>query len=349
MPSTTKGTQPKKAKQSELERLIAKQKLQQKKTEKLLAEANAKLLAKCNSDMLDEEEDAAPVKKKAKSTRSSSEATASDAFGEDDADALDGLLGSSRVTAADATDKDSDDGSNPDPGAVHDDGRQMEDSEDDEDDELPPSSDMLVEGPIKKSAHRRAKSKGGSSRVTQSTFSPGSVRLANVGRHAVRVEVATKEGFPLDHSAFAWAAMSDVVAASDSPELADRLSMAMDSDERRSQLTAYAWGGAPQVRGEVKTLAKGAVGLFGIPGNFTPDEIAGHIKWLTGKTGIFKFGGIDLEARTYNVQQPYGSPFYKDVMTQQWFDNAKSEGVRAASFQNFINSPVPILTLMTLR
>ena len=34
-------------------------------------------------------------------------------------------------------------------------------------------------------------------------------------------------------------------------------------------------------------------------------------------------------------------------MTKQWFDSAKSEGVRAASFQNYINSPVPILALLT--
>jgi len=78
-----------------------------------------------------------------------------------------------------------------------------------------------------------------------------------------------------------------------------------------------------------------------------PEEIVTHITWLTGKTGIFKFGGIDLETHTYDVQQPYGAPFYKDVMTKQWFDSAKSEGVRVVSFQNFINSPVPILTLMT--
>ncbi|KAF7371465.1 hypothetical protein MVEN_00000900 [Mycena venus] len=250
--------------------------------------------------MLDEEEEAVLAKKKAKSSGSSSSAVASDAFGEEDAEALDSLLGSSRVSAADATDKDSYAGSNPESGAVLDDGKQMEESEDDEDDELPSSSDVLVEGPIKKSAHRTAKSKGGSSRVTQSTFSPGS----------------------------------------------------------------------------------GAVGLFGIPGNFTPEEIVDHIKWLTGnveirrisqpeclltpvptvgrapmlaqppgiptgKTGIFKFGGIDLEARTYNVQQPYGAPFYKDIMNQQWFDSTKFEGMRVASFQNFMNSPVPILTLMT--
>ncbi|KAJ7797175.1 hypothetical protein B0H14DRAFT_2912450 [Mycena olivaceomarginata] len=324
-------------KQSELEKLIA----QQKKTEKLLAEANTKLLAKRNADMLDEEEEAAPAKKKAKSSKSNSSAPASDSFGEDDAAALDGLLGSNRVGAADETDKDSEDGSASDSGGVSlNNGEDMDDDEEDEeDDELPSiDCDMVIEDPIKKGAQRRAK-KTGSSRVTQSTFTPTSVRLANVGRQAVRVEIATKEGFPLNHAGFALEAMSNVVAALDSPELVERLAMA--TDERRSQLIAY-------VRGEVKTLCNGiAVGLFGIPGDLTPEQIETHIKWLTGKTSIFKFGGIDLETHTYDVQQPYGAPFYKDGMTKQWFDSAKSEGVRAASFQRFIDSPVPVLTLIT--
>ncbi|KAJ7307754.1 hypothetical protein DFH08DRAFT_1088565 [Mycena albidolilacea] len=346
MPPRTSKEKPsvaKKAKQSELEKLIA----QQKKTEKLLAEANTKFLAKRNADMLDEEEEAAPAKKKAKSSKSNSSAPASDSFGEDDAAALDGLLGSNRVGAADETDKDSDDGSASDSGGVSlNNGEDMDDDEEDEeDDELPSiDSDMVIEDPIKKGAQRHTK-KTGSSRVTQSTFTPTSVRLANVGRQAVRVEIATKEGFPLNHAGFALEAMSNVVAALDSPELVERLAMA--TDERRSQLIAYAWGGAPQVRGEVKTLCNGAVGLFGIPGDLTPEQIETHIKWLTGKTSIFKFGGIDLETQTYDVQQPYGAPFYKDVMTKQWFDSAKSEGVRAASFQRFIDSPVPVLTLIT--
>ncbi|KAJ7868924.1 hypothetical protein B0H14DRAFT_3132490 [Mycena olivaceomarginata] len=344
-PRTGKGkpSVAKKAKQSELEKLIA----QQKKTEKLLAEANTKLLAKRNADMLDEEEEAAPAKKKAKSSKSNSSAPASDSFGEDDAAALDGLLGSNRVGAADETDKDSEDESASDSGRVSlNNGEDMDnDEEDEEDDELPSiDSDMVIEDPIKKGAQRRAK-KTSSSRVTQSTFTPTSVRLANVGRQAVRVEIATKEGFPLNHAGFALEAMSNVVAALDSPELVERLAMA--TDERRSQLIAYAWGGAPQVRGEVKTLCNGAVGLFGIPGDLTPEQIETHIRWLTGKTSIFKFGGIDLETHNYDVQQPYGAPFYKDVMTKQWFDSAKSEGVRAASFQRFIDSPVPVLTLIT--
>jgi hypothetical protein len=59
-----------------------------------------------------------------------------------------------------------------------------------------------------------------------------------------------------------------------------------------------AWGGAPQIRGEIKTLCKGAVALYGIPGDYTPTEITAHVKWLTGKQGIFKYGAINLKVRS---------------------------------------------------
>jgi hypothetical protein len=62
-------------------------------------------------------------------------------------------------------------------------------------------------------------------------------------------------------------------------------------------VSSKAWSGAPQLRGEVKTLCKSAVKLFGIPGEYSPAEIAKHIKFLTGKKGIFKFGGINLQVR----------------------------------------------------
>ncbi|KAJ7787437.1 hypothetical protein B0H14DRAFT_3505440 [Mycena olivaceomarginata] len=101
--------------------------------------------------------------------------------------------------------------------------------------------------------------------------------------------------------------------------------MTKESNERRAQLVSYAWSGAPQLRG----------------------EIAKHIKFLTGKKGIFKFSGINLQDQTYDRQRPFGAAFYHDVMTKQWFDTAKSEGVRAASFRNFIDSPIPVLTLVT--
>ncbi|KAJ7474645.1 hypothetical protein B0H11DRAFT_2282201 [Mycena galericulata] len=273
------------------------------------------VLAKRNSDMLDaeEEEEAAPVKKKPRASKSSS-APPSDSFGEEDAASLDGLLGPDRVSV----DKDSvsDSGPSPRPSSVDDEEDHMED------DELPSS------GP-------------------NSDDHPTSVRLASLGRHAVRVGIATSEGFPLDHEEFAWTSVSDAVTSSNAPELVERLDMAKQSVERRSHLVKYAWGGAPQLRGEVKTLCKGAVALYGIPGNYTPAQIIHHIEWLTGKKGIFKFGGIDLKNHTYDVQQPYGAPFYKDVMTKQWFDSAKSEEVQAGSSENFIDSPIPTVTLVT--
>ncbi|KAJ7470479.1 hypothetical protein FB451DRAFT_1559747 [Mycena latifolia] len=171
--------------------------------------------------------------------------------------------------------------------------------------------------------------------------------LVNVGRSAVRVEIATEQGFPMDHAEFAWKAVSGAVAKSEATELHQHLAMAEESPESHAQLVNYAWGGASQVRGEVKTLCKAAVALYGIPGDYSPTEITKHVKWLTGKCRIFKYGGVNLESQAYDVQQPYGAPFYKVVMSKQWFDSLKSEGMQALSFEQFIDSPVPILMLLT--
>ncbi|KAJ6473476.1 hypothetical protein DFH09DRAFT_1218922 [Mycena vulgaris] len=330
--STKKATaKPKKtAMESQLEKLIAKQKA----TEKALAEANAKLVAKRNQELLDEdEEEITPPRKKTKASR----APDSDPFGEDDAAGLVGLLGSDRAIPTTDDDRSSEAGSDNAP--LDDEDEDMSGPDGDSDDiTAMHDSEMLTDEVSIKSkvtGHRRTGSKATSSRVTQSMFSPPSVRLANAGRYAVRVEIATKSGFPSDHAVFAWKA------------LAERLAMAEKSEERRTQLTNYAWGGAVQLRGEVKALCKSAVALYGIPGDYTPTEIVKHVKWLTDKRGIFKYGGIDLKAQTYDVQQPYGAPFYKDVTTKQWFDTGKSEGVRLISFQSFVDSPVPMLTLVT--
>ncbi|KAJ6522541.1 hypothetical protein DFH09DRAFT_1372661 [Mycena vulgaris] len=336
----TKGTK-KTASESELEKLIATQKAKQKALEKQLAEAKAQLLVKRNKELLDDEDDEeAPPKKK---TKSSSPPT-SDSFEQDDSAGLSGLLGSSRVTT--------DDEKSSDAGSVTAD---LSDEEDPEvsGDELPTSmqdDEMVTDEPVvkrRRTAGSHNAFKGTTARVTQSSFSPASVRLANVGRSAVRVSIATQNGFPSDHTKFAWEAMSDAVTVAHVPELVERLAAAENSDERRAQLTTYAWGGASQIRGEIKTLCKGAVALYGIPGEYTVPEIVAYVKWLTGKRGIFKYGGINFKTLTYDVQQPYGAPFYKDVMTKQWFDTHKSEGVRTATFRAYIDSPVPILTIVT--
>jgi hypothetical protein len=92
---------------------------------------------------------------------------------------------------------------------------------------------------VKRKKATGPRNKGTTPRITQSSFSPASVRLANFGRTAVRVSIATQDGFPSDHSDFAWDTMSNAVAASGVPELVERLAAATDSDERRAQLSIY--------------------------------------------------------------------------------------------------------------
>jgi hypothetical protein len=100
---------------------------------------------------------------------------------------------------------------------------------------------MVMDEPApkgKKSAHRRS---GSSStlRVTQSAFSPTSVRVANVGRAAVRVDIATKDGFPSEHADFAWNSLTAAVTKSANPDLMGRLARAETSEEHRLPLISY--------------------------------------------------------------------------------------------------------------
>ncbi|KAJ7020882.1 hypothetical protein C8F04DRAFT_1123683 [Mycena alexandri] len=195
-------------------------------------------------------------------------------------------------------------------------------------------------------------------RVTQSSFSPTCLRLANVGRAAVRIRIAIEQGFPGEHRV--WSLDTVTQAVSQDQTLSTRLTEADEDDEKK--LVTYvcarfcpsrpsspfkAWGGAAQVRGEVKGLCVAAVSLFGIPGTHTPSEIRDIIEWLTSKKAIFKYGDVDVKARTYNKQKPFGHSFYQDVITKQWFSSATSEGVRRASMGRFVDFNIPLFALVT--
>ncbi|KAJ7236361.1 hypothetical protein C8J57DRAFT_1247854 [Mycena rebaudengoi] len=334
--STVRKNAPPKGKKkpSELEILIAKH----KETEKLLAKAQADLLVKRNNELLDEEEEEEeerPKKKSKKNSTTSSESGAEDVFGKADASSVVGLLGAPRVEVDDPT---SDDEPAPPDGPSDD---EPDVADDDIEDEKSPVSgvdpDMVISSPA---ANTKKTPRA-------STFSPVTRRIANMGRHELRVGIATTAAFPADHGDFAWNSTKKAVAASESKPLADRLAETEISPERHADLVHYVWGGASQIRSEVKTHAKSAVALFGIPGDFSQTEIVDLIAWLTCKKGIFKYGGIDLKNRTYDIQQPYGAAFYKNIITKQWFETMKSEGVRVSSMNNFINIPAPLLALVT--
>ncbi|KAJ6524980.1 hypothetical protein B0H19DRAFT_1085095 [Mycena capillaripes] len=224
--------------------------------------------------MLDEqEEEAAPPKMRVS-------VPSSDSFDDDDTAALDGLLGprtvnvsedeSERGSDAESTNKDLED-----------------DDEDLEDDELPTF-------------------------VPQLRFQcPCSWLTSGPGKHAMRVDIATKEGFPTDHEGFGWGAISEFVAVLQAPELVERLAIAKEFGERRSQLNNYiqrhGMARHLQLRGEVESLCRVLL-VFGIPRDYIPAQIATHIEWLTGKTSIFKYGGINLEC-IYEADSPSDGEF----------------------------------------
>lgn len=167
-----------------------------------------------------------------------------------------------------------------------------------------------------KAAPKKAR-KSGSSHITQADFTPVSLKLANRGRYGVRVNIATNNAFPPDHKEWTWSILESVTRTFDNEagDFAHRLEQALQDEDKLNKLLSYvchlfgsatpkltcyppqAWGGAAQMRGELKTIAKFNVALFGIPGNYSPSEIKDHVAWLLGSEGPFKFGGIDLEVR----------------------------------------------------
>ncbi|KAJ7112282.1 hypothetical protein C8R44DRAFT_251291 [Mycena epipterygia] len=363
-PAAKKASGKKSKESSEVQRLKAQ-----------LAAAEAALLVKRTSDMLDdEEEQEVRAKKKTKTTRQVTDVPDSSdedipEFGKDDTAEMDGLLGAERrilntqdkskdatedeSATSDSTDKDKNsDGSGPD-----------DDHKDDESgDDLRPAhgEELVVQNTGTKSkartTSRRSKPRtstsstetSSSSKVKLSNFSPQSLRLANAGRYAVRVGIATKKAFPLEHRDWTWRTVESAVVAADDASLTERLNVTKDDADRRANLVSYAWGGAAQLRGEVKILCKAVVLLFGIPGAHSPEQIVKIIEWLINpKKGIFKYGGIDIATRTYDKQKPFGHPFYQDVITKQFFSSQSSEGVRQISMEDFINLNLPVLGLIT--
>ncbi|KAJ7664679.1 hypothetical protein B0H14DRAFT_3075622 [Mycena olivaceomarginata] len=209
---------------------------------------------------------------------------------------------------------------------------------------------MLVDKVTPKKRKRRKRTSNSSttqplssSRVTQASFTSTSLRVANAGRYAVRVAIATEHAFPSEREDWTWGTLEAAMPKESS--LAAKLALIKEDDDRTANLITYAYGGAAQLRGQVKTLCVAAVSLFNIPGKRSREEIKDLVGWLTCKKNIFKYGGVDIKKRTFDPQQPYGHEFYQDVISKQWSSSQSSEGVRVISAGKFVDL-VPLLTLM---
>ncbi|KAJ7653855.1 hypothetical protein B0H17DRAFT_1146917 [Mycena rosella] len=368
-----------------------KEQLQLETLKAELEATKAQLLVKRTQDMLDEEEeeeeeeeDALPVVVPAKRRRVASKTVQSDdemTFGAEDAA---GMKGSERIAMPDLTIA---------PGTSDDEASGIDRNSDKDSDQMGNLVPMMTPRPLRpvtriwssktwfprkrraeaRTTSRRTKTKSNeerstSSKVLQSSFSPPSLRLANSGRYTVRVGIATEDGFPSEHRDWTLKTVGDAVAAAGDDSLSERFALTLGDNDRSTALVSYAWGGASQIRGEIKRLCKDAVSLFGIPGTHAPAEIAKIVAWLTSKNGIFKFGGIDMKKRTFDAQQPsvsypplvmglgilvveteqpYGNSFYQDVITKQFFSSMSSDGVCTISLTHFINLNVPIFALVT--
>ncbi|KAJ7342777.1 hypothetical protein DFH08DRAFT_811118 [Mycena albidolilacea] len=145
---------------------------------------------------------------------------------------------------------------------------------------------MLVDKVTPKKRKRRKRTSNSSttqplsSRVTQASFTPTSLCVANTGRYAVRVAIATEHAFPSEREDWTWGTLEAAMPKESS--LAAKLALIKEDNDRTANLITYvylfslkrcqanthieAYGGAAQLRGQVKTLCVAAVSLFNIPG-----------------------------------------------------------------------------------
>ncbi|KAK6980875.1 hypothetical protein R3P38DRAFT_3465768 [Favolaschia claudopus] len=233
-----------------------------------LAAAEAALVTKRNTDLLDEEEEEsseAPARKKSKRrplAPPSDDEEEPELFGADDGDGLD--LGPSRVPppkdpnaddgpAASPHDKD-DNAGNSDAEQDEEDGEEEEEEEEEEDN----ADDMVVEdAPKKKGKSTRKKPRRSDSsttsagRITLGDFSPQSLRLANTGRYAVRVAVSTQAGFPEDERDWTWEIVTKAIESSGNEELIDRFALATEGSDRRDNLVSYVERTTSSQKGEI--------------------------------------------------------------------------------------------------
>ncbi|KAJ7334946.1 hypothetical protein DFH08DRAFT_965679 [Mycena albidolilacea] len=286
-----------------------------------LAAANKQLLLKRNQDMLDAEDlddgDKPPANKRPKVRKTVNDSNEDpDTFGEDDIAALNGVLGSGPIPNADEEEHSlaSDDkGTRKSPVNSEDD----QDVDDSESLGGPAGDDdMLVDKVTPKKRKRRKRTSNSSttqplssSRVTQASFTPTSLRVANAGRYAVHVAIATEHAFPSEREDWTWGTLEAAMPKESS--LAAKLALIKEDDDRTANLITYvylfslkrcqanthieAYGGAAQLRGQ----------------------------------NIFKYGGVDIKKRTFDPQQP-----------------TVTKGVRVISAGKFVDL-VPLLTLVT--
>ncbi|KAH7904791.1 hypothetical protein BJ138DRAFT_1119082 [Hygrophoropsis aurantiaca] len=160
----------------------------------------------------------------------------------------------------------------------------------------------------------------------------------------LRIYISTQEGFPLSthRHQIAW---DRVLEAAKINPFFDKKVKALEGDvEKKEMMLDYIWTGVSQLRGEVVNKACLMFSsVYSIPGsNHTSDEIKDIVKWLVD-TGAFSNGGLDIEGRTYDKQQPFCHPVIKLLINNQWFGK-KGEGVRFINA--FQNMPIALIALV---
>ncbi|KAF9475807.1 hypothetical protein BDN70DRAFT_935557 [Pholiota conissans] len=129
----------------------------------------------------------------------------------------------------------------------------------------------------------------------------------------------------LERLEFAWNTIKDTSKQSNSVSTKDAFKRASANDNVKRQLTTFTMYGRTALISNIITKARSRVkGFFGFKG----DKVKDDIEWLL-KDSKFMYGGVNVEKREYNNQEPFGCDLIVDIIEAQWFSTTSRSNADA--------------------
>ncbi|KAJ3728257.1 hypothetical protein C8R42DRAFT_716217 [Lentinula raphanica] len=168
-------------------------------------------------------------------------------------------------------------------------------------------------------------------KVTSNMFTPRTRKLAEAGkRHARRVSTI-EDPFPSDKHTFFLDVARSTAAEESLVEVFEEVKQDTDLQKLLTSFMGYARGGL------FNSLAKKAreftASYYALPGTKKSSEVKDLVTWLLSD-GHFKYGGLNIEMRTFNPQKPFEADGIAHLLRLEYF--ATKGGANIAVFKEMI-------------
>ncbi|KAJ3963780.1 hypothetical protein EV361DRAFT_956625 [Lentinula raphanica] len=185
-------------------------------------------------------------------------------------------------------------------------------------------------------------------KVTSNMFTPRTRKLAEAGKRQARRVSTIEEPFPADKHQFFLEVARSTAAAEELVEVFETVKADTDLQKLLTTFMGYARGGL------FTSLAKKAreftASYYALPGTKKSSEVKDIVAWLLSD-GHFKFGDIDIEAKTFNAKKPFEADGIAHLLRLEYF--ATKGGANIAVFKEMvaakrINGPTIALMVTVL-